>query len=166
MTASIRFATPDDAASILRFIRELAEYEREPDAVEVDEATLRQQLQSERPPFECLLALDQGAPVGFALFFPTYSTWRGKPGLWLEDLYVTPAARGKGHGAALFRRLGQLAVERGYARLELTALDWNEPALAFYRSWGAIPMSEWTTWRLDRAALETLGGQVHPNSIS
>ncbi len=145
----IRFATPDDAAAILRFIRELAEYEKEPDAVEVDEATLRSQLSAARPPFECLMAEKDGDPVGFALFFPTYSTWRGKAGMWLEDLYVTPAARGQGFGAALFRRLGALATERGYGRLELTALDWNEPAIEFYRRFGAPPMAEWTTWRID-----------------
>ena len=149
VTADIRFATAEDAPAILRFIRELAEYEREPDAVEVDAETLRAQLASEPPPFECLVALNEDEPVGFALFFPSYSTWRGRPGLWLEDLYVTPGARGHGHGAALFERLCQIGAERGYARLELTALDWNEPALAFYRARGATPMSGWTTWRLD-----------------
>ena len=157
MSASVRWARPEDAGDILRFIRELAEYEKEPDAVEVDEPTLRAQLANDRPPFECLIACQGEDPVGFALFFPTYSTWRGKAGLWLEDLYVTPAARGEGHGARLFRRLGQLAIERGYGRLELTALDWNEPAIAFYRRFGAHPMSEWTTWRIDGEALERLG---------
>jgi len=156
---SIRPASPDDAPTILRFIEELADYEKEPDAVEVTAEVLRSQLASSRPPFECLIAEDGSEPVGFALFFPTYSTWRGKPGIWLEDLYVTPAARGKGHGAALFRRLGQLCVERGCARLELTALNWNEPALAFYRSWNATPMTEWTTWRLDGDALQKLAAR-------
>ncbi|MBO6938993.1 MAG: GNAT family N-acetyltransferase [Deltaproteobacteria bacterium] len=153
---SIRAANPGDAPTILRFIQELADYEKEPDAVEVTADVLRAQMESERAPFECLIAEEGGEPVGFALFFQTYSTWRGKPGLWLEDLYVTPAARGNGHGAALFKRLGQLCIERDYARLELCALDWNEPALAFYRSWNATPMSEWTTWRLDGEALQRL----------
>lgn len=147
MTIRVREATPDDAATILRFVRELAEYEREPDAVKVDEATLRAQMASSRPPFECLLAYE-GEPVGFALFFPTYSTWLGKAGLWLEDLYVTPAARGAGAGLAMLAHLEAICRERDYGRLELAALNWNEPALRFYRARGFTPMDKWTTWRL------------------
>ncbi len=154
---TLRFAEPRDAATILRFVRELAEYEREPDAVEATEETLAHQLAEAPPPFECLIAEADGAPVGMALFFHSYSTWRARRGIWLEDLYVTPSARGQGHGAALLRALARLAVERGCARLEWSVLDWNEPAIAFYRALGASPMSEWTTMRLDGEALRALG---------
>ena len=152
----LRFAGPDDAGTLLRFIRELADYEREPDAVEVTEATLRAQLGESPPPFECLVAEVDGAAVGFALFFSTYSTWRGRRGIWLEDLFVSPAARGEGVGRALLVEIARLARERGCARFEWSVLDWNEPAHAFYRSLGAAPMEEWTRWRLDGEALEKL----------
>jgi GNAT superfamily N-acetyltransferase len=151
--AVIRPARVDDAATILRFIRELATYEREPDAVEVSEATLRAQIGSPRPPFECVLAELEGAPVGFALFFPSYSTWRGRAGIYLEDLYVTPEARGAGVGKALLGHLASLAIARGCARLEWSVLDWNAPAIGFYASIGATPMSEWTVFRLSGDAL-------------
>jgi GNAT superfamily N-acetyltransferase len=152
----IRFATPADAPTILRFIRELAEYEREPDAVEVTEAVLAAQLSEETPPFECLLAEEGSEPMGFALFFHTYSTWRGRRGLHLEDLWVTPSARRRGVGRALLARLAAIAVARGCARLEWSVLDWNELAHSFYRGVGAQAMSEWTTWRLDGAGLQRL----------
>lgn len=156
----IRFATPDDAETIHRFVCELAAYEREPDAVEVDPPTLAAQLAAERPPFECLLA-EQGPerrPVGFALFFHNYSTWRGRRGLYLEDLYVPPALRGRGIGKALLVRLAAIAVERGCARMEWSVLDWNTPAHGFYRSIGAHPMDAWTVWRLTGAPLAALAG--------
>lgn len=143
----VRAATPDDAPTIHRFIVELAVYEREPDAVVTTPEVLRDQLASERPPFEARIVELDGAPVGFALFFPTYSTWLGRPGLWLEDFYVTPAARGKGAGEALFADLLALAEARGYGRFELTALDWNELAHRFYEKRGLRRMDEWTTWR-------------------
>lgn len=155
----IRFATPDDAPTLLRFIRELAEYEREPDAVEVDAPTLAAQMREDPPPFECLLAEADGATVGFALFFHTYSTWRGKRGIHLEDLWVTPAARKRGVGAALLKELARVTVDRGCARLEWAVLDWNELALGFYRGLGATAMDEWTTMRLDGDALERVASR-------
>lgn len=153
---TIREAQPQDAATILRFIRELAAYEREPDAVEVTESTLAAQLATEPPPFRAWIAELGGEPVGFMLTFPTYSTWKGRPGLWLEDFYVTPAARGRGVGAALFRVLGRHCRDLGYGRLELSALDWNGLALDFYRRRGARPMRGWTTWRFEGPTLEAL----------
>ena len=151
----IRPATPDDAATILGFIRALAEYEREPHSVEVDAPTLAAQIASHDPPFECLLAEEDGAARGFALFFRTYSTWKGRPGLWLEDLFVPPEHRGRGIGLALFRACAAIAAVRGYGRMEWSVLDWNEPALGFYRRQGATAMDEWTTHRLTGEALHT-----------
>ena len=156
MTLRIRFAEPGDAGTIHRFICELATYEREPDAVEVTPARLRAQLASTRPPFECLVAESGGEPAGFALFFQTYSTWRGEAGIHLEDLFVPPANRGLGVGRALLRRLAAVTVERGFARLEWAVLDWNRPAIDFYEALGAEPLSEWTTYRLDNEALAGL----------
>jgi GNAT superfamily N-acetyltransferase len=153
---SLRRVTPDDAGTVLRFIRELAEYEREPDAVEATVESLRADLAAPRPPFECLLAEVGGEPVGFALFFQNYSTWRGRPGIYLEDLYVTPARRGQGAGKALFLEVARIAVERGAGRYEWAVLDWNQPAIDFYLSLGAVAMSEWTVFRLGGDALERL----------
>ncbi len=110
---------------------------------------LRAQLESERPPFEALLVELDGEPVGFALFFSTYSTWRGRPGLWLEDFYVTPSSRRRGAGQALFAALVVLAEARGYGRFELSALDWNELAHGFYDKRGLRRLDGWTTWRRD-----------------
>lgn len=154
----LRAAEPDDAPRILELIEALASYEREPDAVKVDAETLRRQLAREQPPFECVLAVDEerGLAIGFALFFPTYSTWRGQSGLWLEDLFVVPERRGEGVGRRLLAHLARACVQRGYARFEWSVLDWNEPALGFYRRVGAVPMREWTTQRLEGAALESL----------
>jgi GNAT superfamily N-acetyltransferase len=154
--ASIRFATAADAPTVLRFICALAEYEREPDAVEVSADTLREQLAAPHPPFECLLAEVEDRVVGFALFFHNYSTWRGRLGVHLEDLFVPESERGHGHGRALLRRLAQLAIERGGARLEWAVLDWNQPAIDFYERQGATAQDEWTTYRLDGPALEKL----------
>lgn len=134
----------------------LAVYEREPDAVEVDPATLAAQLEERPPPFGCLIAEDGGRPVGFALYFYNYSTWRGRRGLYLEDLFVPPEHRGRGVGRALLRELARIAVRDDCARMEWSVLDWNEPALGFYRHLGAKPQDEWTTWRLTGAALEAL----------
>ena len=153
----LRFAESSDALTLLRFIEELAAYEREPDAVQVDEATLAAQLASTDPPFECLIAELDEAAVGFALFFHNYSTWRGRRGLYLEDLWVTPSARGRGVGRGLMMELGRIAVRRECARLEWSVLDWNDLAMSFYRSLGARPMRGWTTWRLDGDALANLG---------
>jgi len=147
-TFDIRSAVPADAESVLAFIQALAEYEREPDAVEVTADTLRTQIASDDPPFECLLCEEDGVARGFALFFRTYSTWKGRPGLWLEDLFVPEEHRGRGIGLALFRAVAAITVERGYARMEWSVLDWNEPAIGFYRRLGATSMDEWTTNRL------------------
>jgi GNAT superfamily N-acetyltransferase len=144
----IRFAGVGDAATLLRFIQALAVYERAPDAVEVDAETLAAQLGAAQPPFECLLAEQQGVAVGFALFFHSYSTWRGRRGIWLEDLFVSPEARRRGVGRALLERVMALARERGCGRLEWSVLDWNQPALDFYRSLGADVLDQWRICRI------------------
>jgi GNAT superfamily N-acetyltransferase len=153
---SIRFAIAADCGTILRFIRALAEYERLAHEVTADEAQLRATLFGDRPAAEVLLAELGGAPVGFALFFPSYSTFLGKPGLYLEDLFVDPAMRGRGCGLALMSALARIAVERRYGRFEWAVLDWNEPALRFYAQLGAAPQSEWTVQRLTGAPLAAL----------
>lgn len=159
MTVIVRPASPADVATVLRFIRELAAYEREPDAVEATEPMLHDALFGARPAAEALIAERDGVSVGFALFFHTFSTWTGRRGLWLEDLYVTPDARGSGAGAALLKALAGLALDRDCPRLEWTVLDWNTPALDFYRAKGALPQDEWTTQRVTGAALRTLAGR-------
>lgn len=159
MQPRLRPATPEDAALVHRFICELAAYEKEPDAVLATVEGLADQLAQERPPFECLIAELDGAPAGFALYFHNYSTWRGRPGLYLEDLFVTPSARGKGVGLALLRALAKLASERGCARMEWSVLDWNTPAIDFYRRLGATPMSQWTVYRLDEAGIARLASE-------
>lgn len=157
---TIRKATPADAELIHRFIVELAVYEREPDAVEVTPEVLAAQLSADVPPFECVIAEEGDEPVGFALFFATYSTWRGAPGLYLEDLYVTPEYRHRGHGRALLAHLAAIATERGCGRFEWSVLDWNEPAIGFYQALGARPVSDWTRFRLSRGALQALAGEA------
>lgn len=159
---SLRTARPEDADTILNFIRALALYEREPDAVRVDAATLRAQMSAQPAPFECLLAEYDGKAAGFALFFHTYSTWRGKQGIWLEDLFVLPELRGRGVGKALLKAVAAIARERDCARFEWSVLDWNQPAIDFYRSLGAIPMSEWTTYRVSDEALTKLAEGALP----
>jgi GNAT superfamily N-acetyltransferase len=153
VTTTIRFATPADAELILHFIRELAEYEHEAGAVAATPAIIRSQMEQPQPPFECLIAEYDGEAAGFALFFRNYSTWRGSPGLYLEDLFVPERFRGHGIGNALFKRMTQLAVERGWARMEWAVLDWNRPAQEFYRARGAAAKDQWTAWRLDGDAL-------------
>jgi GNAT superfamily N-acetyltransferase len=155
----IRAAKPDDAAAIHELVVALATYEREPDAVRATPESLRAQLAAERPPFECLLAEEDGRAVGFALFFPTFSTWEGRPGLYLEDLFVREEARGSGVGRALLVALARLAVERGYGRLELAALDWNTPALGFYERLGGRAMDDWTVFRFAGESLERLASE-------
>jgi len=152
----IRFAVADDAAAILAFIRELAEYERLSDEVVAEVPTLRATLFGVRPAAEVLIAELAGTPVGFALFFQSYSTFLAKPGLYLEDLFVRPAARGKGVGGALMSALARIAVQRHYGRFEWSVLDWNEPARKFYETLGAMPQSEWTVQRLTGPALHEL----------
>ncbi len=157
---SVRRARPDDAALIHGFICELARYEREPDAVEATPASLRADLDREPPPFECLIGEIDAEPVGFALFFHNYSTWRGRRGLYLEDLFVTEQHRGAGAGRALLGAVARIASERGCARMEWAVLDWNQPAIDFYRSLGAEPLEEWTLFRLGGDALERLAGSA------
>jgi GNAT superfamily N-acetyltransferase len=152
----VRPATPGDVPVILRFVRELAAFEREPDAVTATEPMLAAALFGENPAAEAVLAERTGEPVGFALFFHNFSTWEGRRGLYLEDLYVTPAARGQGAGAALLRHLAALAVARGCARFEWSVLDWNEDAIAFYRAMGAVGQEEWTVQRVSGDALARL----------
>jgi GNAT superfamily N-acetyltransferase len=149
----IRPAAADDTPTIFRLIRQLAEYAKLSQEVVLEERQLHEHLFGPRPWAEALLAEDAGQVVGFALFFHNYSTFAGKPGLYLEDLFVEPAHRGKGHGKALFQAVAQLAVERGCGRMEWSVLDWNEPAARFYRSLGAKAMDEWTVYRLAGDAL-------------
>lgn len=162
MTDPIRAATPADLGDILQLIRDLAAYEREPDAVKATVESLHGTLFGPTPTAEAIVAEggDEfgGEVVGMALYFTNFSTWSGRDGIYLEDLYVKPGARGTGLGKALLRHLAQTAVARGCARLEWSVLDWNEPALAFYRSLGATAMSDWTVHRLDGDALATFAG--------
>jgi GNAT superfamily N-acetyltransferase len=155
----IRPATPADVPLILRFVRELAEFEREPDAVLATEEMLQAALFGERPAAEAVIAEFDGAPAGFALFFQNFSTWTGRPGIYLEDLYVTPAARGSGVGTALLRHLAGIALDRGCGRFEWAVLDWNEPAIRFYRAMGAVGMDEWRVQRVAGDALVRLAGK-------
>ena len=153
---TVRRATPNDTQDLARLIRGLAEYERLVHAVTLSEPQLREHLFGPRPFAEVLVAEDDGAVVGFALFFHNYSTFLGQPGLYLEDLFVVPEARGRGHGKALLLGLARLAVERGCGRVEWSVLDWNDLAIGFYLRIGATPMDEWTVFRLTGAALERL----------
>jgi GNAT superfamily N-acetyltransferase len=155
----IRSATPGDVPQILTFVRELAAYEREPDAVVATERMLSEALFGDRPWAETVVAEIDGAPVGFALFFHNFSTWTGRPGIYVEDLYVSPAARGTGVGKALLRHVASLALDRGCGRLEWAVLDWNQPAIDFYRGMGAQPMDEWTVQRVSGQALAGLAGR-------
>ena len=154
----IRPATRADLPAIISLIRELAEYEKLADAVVLDETAFAEHLFGPRPYAEVLIAEDAGAVVGFALFFHNYSTFVGKPGIYLEDLFVLPEQRGKGFGKALFVELGRLAKARNCGRLEWSVLDWNEPAIGFYTKLGAVPMDEWTVYRLSGEALAKLAG--------
>jgi GNAT superfamily N-acetyltransferase len=159
VTLQIRPARPGDEALVLSFIRGLAEYEQLAHEVVATEEAIRRSLFSERPDAEVLLAFVDGEAAGFALFFHNYSTFLARRGLYLEDLFVLPAWRGHGIGKALLVRLAQLAVERGCGRMEWWVLDWNESAIGFYESLGARAMSEWTTFRLEGAALATMAAQ-------
>lgn len=157
--AVLRSATSDDTATIYGFIKELADYEKMSDAVTATEDNLRATLFGDHPYAEVIIAEWQGEPVGMALFFHNYSTFLGKPGIHLEDLYVRAAMRGKGIGKALITYLAKLTLERGYERLEWQVLDWNEPARQFYRSLGARAMSEWITKRVSDDSLEKMAAQ-------
>lgn len=152
----IRFATAADTPMIARLIRALADYERLTHAVVLDEDQLREHLFGPRPYAEVLLVEAVGQVVGFALFFHNFSTFLGKPGIYLEDLFVLPDQRGKGYGKALLVALARLAVERGCGRMEWSVLNWNQPAIDFYRALGAVPMDEWTVYRLTGDALQAV----------
>ena len=156
MSVKIRVATNADAPLILQFIRELAEYERLLHEVEATEADVRRDLFGENPRCFCEIAEHQGVPVGFALWFYNYSTFKGRAGIYLEDLFVRPAARGVGAGKALLRRLAQRCVDADLGRLEWAVLNWNTPSIAFYDSLGAEAKTEWTVRRLDGEALTNL----------
>jgi GNAT superfamily N-acetyltransferase len=155
----IRFARPEDVATILRFVRELAEFEREADKVIATEELLHDAMFGERPVAEAVIAERDGEPLGMALFFHNFSTWTGWRGLYLEDLYVTPESRGSGVGTALLRHLAAIAVDRGCTRFEWAVLDWNEKAISFYKGMGAEPMDEWTVNRVSGDALAKLAGR-------
>src|SRR5215472_12374178 len=152
----IRPARVDDVPIILKLIRDLATYERAPHEVVATEAQLVDVLFGKRPVAEVLLAFEGESPIGFAVFFYNFSTWLGRPGLYLEDLFVKPQKRGKGYGRALLVELAKIARDRGCGRMEWAVLDWNEPAINFYRALGAMPMHEWTVFRLTREEIAKL----------
>lgn len=153
---SIRSATASDAPVILQLIRDLATYEKAPGDVTATEMQLRKVLFGEKPAAEVLLGFEGAISVGFAVFFHNFSTWLGRPGLYLEDLFVHPEHRGKGYGRALLVHLARIAQERGCGRMEWAVLDWNDPAIQFYRKLGAKPMDEWTVFRLTNDDIATL----------
>ena len=152
----IRTARLADVPTILQLIRDLATYERAPNEVTATEEQLVDVLFGEKPAAEVLLAFENETPVGFAVFFHNFSTWLGRPGLYLEDLFVKPEKRGKGYGRALLVDLAKIAYERGCGRMEWAVLDWNNPAIKFYRALGAKPMDEWTVFRLTRDGIAEL----------
>jgi GNAT superfamily N-acetyltransferase len=152
----IRSAKVDDVPIILELIRDLATYERAPDEVVATEEQLIDVLFGERPVAEALLAFEEESPVGFAVYFYNFSTWLGRPGLYLEDLFVKPEKRGRGYGRALLVELAKIARDRGCGRMEWAVLNWNEPAIKFYRTLGANPMDDWTVFRLTREAIGNL----------
>jgi GNAT superfamily N-acetyltransferase len=150
-------AEEKDVPLILSFIRGIAEYERLSHEVVADEALLRRSLFGGKPAAEVLIAYHEDEPAGFAIFFHNYSTFLARPGLYLEDIFVWPRFRRSGIGRALLRRVARIAVERGCGRMEWAVLDWNQPAIEFYRSLGAVPLDEWTVFRLTGEALRSLG---------
>jgi GNAT superfamily N-acetyltransferase len=157
MNLTFRYAKESDAALILQFIKDLAEYEEMPDEVVATEAVLKEWL-FEKEKAEVIFAVSDGTEVGFALFFHNFSTFLGRAGLYLEDLYVKPEYRGCGYGKAILKKLAQIALERGCGRLEWWCLDWNKPSIDFYLSLGAEPMQDWTVYRLAGNTLKNLAG--------
>jgi GNAT superfamily N-acetyltransferase len=171
-TISIRPATPEDVGLILQLIRDLADYERAPEAAVATPELIRTHLFGDSlaghahvngaprrgPVAECLIGEIDGMAQGFAIWFHNYSTWLGRPGLYLEDLFVRPASRGSGLGKALLVELAKIAQARGCGRMEWSVLDWNTPAIEFYKALGARPMDEWTVYRMDGAAIAALAG--------
>ena len=159
MGLTFRFAVEQDTPLILDFIRRLADYEHLLDQVVADEATLADQL-FEKKNAEVLFALEDGKEVGFALFFHNFSTFLGRAGLYLEDLFVLPEYRGKGYGKAILQRLAAIALERGCGRMEWWCLDWNKPSIDFYKSMGAEPMEDWTVYRVAGETLDKLAEEA------
>ena len=164
MSLTIRPATPDDAELILRFITELAIYEKAEHEVKTDAAGIRDSLFADGSTAHGLICEHNGQPIGYAVYFFNYSTWLGKHGLYLEDLYISPEARGLGAGKALLRHLAQVAVARDCGRFEWSVLDWNTPAIDFYQSFGARPQSEWTTYRVSGPRLSELASELGSES--
>jgi GNAT superfamily N-acetyltransferase len=160
MVSTIRSAAPADVPQILAFIRALAAYEREPDAVTATEAGLLRDGFGPNPFYSCLIAEHDGHPAGFAFFFFNYSTWKGQPGIYLEDLFVQPEFRGLGIGKALLKQVAAIAVEKGCPRLQWEVLDWNTPAIEFYRAMGAEFLDEWRNVRVSGEAIKRLAGEV------
>jgi GNAT superfamily N-acetyltransferase len=158
MALTFRSATEADTGLILQFIRALAEYEKMLDLVVADEELLTDQLFRKKNA-EVVFAMEDGKEVGFALYFHNFSTFLGRSGLYLEDLFVYPEYRGKGYGKAILKRLAAIAVERGCGRLEWACLDWNQPSIDFYRSLGAEPMSDWTVYRLTGQTLDRMANE-------
>jgi len=153
----IRSARPEESAIILRLIKDLAEYEKAPDQVEATESDLKATIFSKEPKVFCDVVEVDGEIVGMAIWFLNYSTWQGKHGIYLEDLFIKPEYRGRGYGKALLIHLAKLCEEKGYGRFQWWVLDWNSPAIDFYRSLGAEAMDEWTVYRVSGKALKDLG---------
>jgi GNAT superfamily N-acetyltransferase len=168
MTTTIRPATPADVPQILTFIRGLALYERAPNEVTVTEEDLLRDGFGSQPFYHCLMAEQDGEPAGFSFFFFNYSTWKGRPGVYLEDLYVEPRFRGLGIGKALLQRTAAFAVEKGCRRMQWEVLDWNTPAIEFYRAMGADFLDEWRNVRIDGEALDRLakGAEAGSSQLS
>ena len=153
----IRPARPEDASTIIQLIKDLADYEKTPDQVEASEREILPTIFATDPKVFCDLVELDGEIAGMAIWFLNYSTWQGKHGIYLEDLYIRPEFRGRGFGKALLQHLAAICIERGYGRFQWWVLDWNSPAIEFYRSIGAEAMSEWTVYRVSGTALEDLG---------
>jgi GNAT superfamily N-acetyltransferase len=162
----IRPARVEDVPIVLELIRDLATYERAPDEVVATEEQLIDVLFGEQAVAEVLLAFEEKSPVGFAVYFYNFSTWLGRPGLYLEDLFVKPEKRGKGYGRALLVELAKIARDRGCGRMEWAVLDWNEPAINFYRALGAKPMHEWTVFRLTREEIAKLANSTDTAAVT
>jgi GNAT superfamily N-acetyltransferase len=162
MTVTIRPCRPDDAEALVNLVRELAVYENLEEFARATPEQIRAHFFGPRPFAEAILAEVEGEPVGFAIFFGTYSTFRGQPGLYLEDIFVREEHRGRGIGRALLATVARIAVDRGCGRVEWSVLDWNEPAIGFYRALGAHPLDQWTVYRIDDEPLALLAQQAPP----
>lgn len=166
MSVSVRFACPEDAEQIRHFIHELAAYQKHADDATVRAETIRSQIESENPPFECLVAEMEGRAVGFAVFYRTYSTWKGKTGIHLDDLYVTDDARSAGVGRVLFLKLVEIARLRGCDKIDWAVINWNSRAARFYESLGAKPITEFVSWQLDEDGLRKLDSSLQAAMVA